>query len=327
LMLTFGAAMNLLLSVCALLLTLGVLRMAFRIFRRWNKSDDEERHELEKGFYLTFSVVMVVLGIRLFLVPLYFWNMQSFVPLVPGAMCLWGVFNALPEGAWPSLFLKIVLPAAYLSWLLLARINSSCRTNPLIRNLMALFMILTPFLLIDFGTEIYVLSQLSPVEVSCCSSAIDVGTRLVPGAIGAVSGQTLLLLILFPYSMLYVASLILSTKNRAARLNALAITIPIGILLVVTITETLTPWLLRLPFHHCPFCLFFQHPLSLVFTVLFWFGLATPWLSLATRQLGRLNGEAKEVEYRLSKTLTTYAAYAIIIAMALMLVDILIVFS
>lgn len=325
--LTFGAAMNLLLSVCALLLTLGVLVIAIRIFRRWNKSDDEERHELEKGFYLTFSVVVVVLGIRLFLVPLYFWNMQSFVPLVPGAMCLWGVFNALPEGTWPSLFLKIVLPAAYLSWLLLARINSSCRTNPLIRNLMALFIILTPFLLFDFGTEIYVLSRLSPVEVSCCSSAIDVGTRLVPGAIGALSGQTLLLLILFPYSLLYAASLMLSTRHKAARLNSLAISIPIGILFAVAITETLTPWLLRLPFHHCPFCLFFQHPLSLVFTVLFWFGLVTPWLTLVTRRLGRVDSEAREAEDQLSKTTTTYGAYAIVIALALILVDILVVFS
>jgi hypothetical protein len=95
----------------------------------------------------------------------------------------------------------------------------------------------------------------------------------------------------------------------------------------VTITETLTPWLLRLPFHHCPFCLFFQHPLSLVFIVLFWFGLITPWVTLVTRRLGRSNDEAKEAEDRLSKTLTEYAAYAIIIALALILVDILIVFS
>jgi len=326
-MLTFGAAMNFLLSVCGLLLTLGVIGTAFKIFKRWNNSDDEERHTLEKGFYLTFSVVMVVLAIRLFLVPLYFWNMQSFVPLVPGAMCLWGVFNALPEGTWISLFLKILLPAAYLSWLLLAKINSSCRTNPLIKNLMVLFIILTPFLMIDFSTEIYVLSQLSPVEVTCCSSAIDVGTRLVPGSIGAVSGQTLLLIILFAYSLLYVASLLLSTKHRVARLNTLVITIPIGVLFAVTITETLTPWLLRLPFHHCPFCLFFLHPLSLVFTALFWFGLATPWLTLVTRRLGRSNTEAKEAEDHLSKTLTSYAAFAIVIALALMLVDVLTVFS
>ena len=238
-MLTFGAAMNLLLTVCALILTVGVLRTAFKIFRRWNVSDEEERHELEKGFYLTFSVVIVVLGIRLFLVPLYFWNMQSFVPLVPGAMCLWGVFNALPNATWPSLFLKIILPGAYLSWILLARVNSTCKKNPLIRNLMILFLVLTPLLLVDFGTELYVLSQLSPVEVSCCSSAIDVGTRLVPGVVGGLSGQAFLLVILLPYSLLFVVSLFLSSKYRAARLNALIISPPIAILLIITITETL----------------------------------------------------------------------------------------
>ena len=134
--LTFLAAMNLLLSVCTLLLTVGVIRTVYRIFRRWDKSDEEEKHELEKGFYLTFAVVVVVLAIRLFLVPLYFWNMQTFVPLIPGAMCLWGVFDALPEATWGLLFLKLVIPVAYIGWLLLARINSSCRTNPLIKNLM-----------------------------------------------------------------------------------------------------------------------------------------------------------------------------------------------
>jgi hypothetical protein len=319
--------MNILLSVCALILTVGVLRTAFRIFKRWNKSDDEERHKLENGFYLTFSVVGVVLAIRLFLVPLYFWNMQSFVPLIPGAMCLWGVFNALPEVTWGLLFLKIILPVAYIGWLLIARINSSCRTNPLIRNLMAFFLILSPVLFVDFGAEIYVLSQMSPVQVSCCSSAIDVGTRIIPMTVAGVSGQVLLLLILFSYGSLYVVSLLLSAKHRTARLNALVLTIPIGIVAVITITETLTPWLLRLPFHHCPFCLFFLHPLSLVFTVLFWFGLATPWLTFVTHNLGRSNDEAKEMESNLSKTLTSYAVFAMIIALIILLVDVLTVFS
>jgi hypothetical protein len=147
------------------------------------------------------------MGIRLFLVPLYFWNLQSFVPLVPGAMCLWGVFNVLPNVTWLSLFLKIILPAAYLSWIFLAKINASCRTNPLIKNLMVLFLALTPLLFVDFGTEIFVLTQLSPVEVTCCSSAIDVGTRLVPVMIGGLSGQTFLLLVLFPFSLLFAFSL------------------------------------------------------------------------------------------------------------------------
>ncbi|MFX1342732.1 MAG: hypothetical protein ACFFAL_08535 [Promethearchaeota archaeon] len=171
------------------------------------------------------------------------------------------------------------------------------------------------------------MAQLSPVEVSCCSSAIDVGTRFVPGMIGGISGQTLLLLILFLYCMLYVASLILSTNHRAAYFNSLATTIPIAFVLVITITETLTPWLLRLPFHHCPFCLFFQHPVSLVLATLFWVGLVTPWLTFVTQRMGRSNYEAREVEDRLNRTLTKYAAFAMTVAMALMLVDILTVFS
>ncbi len=319
--------MNLLLSVCALVLTVGVLRIAYRIYRRWNISDEEEKHELEKGFYLTLSVVAVIMGIRLFLVPLYFWNMQTFVPLVPGAMCLWGVFNALPNATWPSLFLKIILPAAYLGWIMLAKINSSCKTNPLIRNLTLFFLVLTPLLFVDFGTEIYVLLQLSPVEVTCCSSAIDVGTRLVPGMIGGLSGQTFLLLILFPFSILFAASLNSSNKSKATKLNTLIISIPIILLLSVSITETLTPWLLRLPFHHCPFCLFFQHPLALAIMVLFWFGLATPWLTTVTGLLGRSNDEAKRIETQFSRNLTKYGAVSIIIALVLLLVDILTVFA
>jgi hypothetical protein len=46
----------------------------------------------------------------------------------------------------------------------------------------------------------------------------------------------------------------------------------------ITTTEVLAPWLLNLPFHHCPFCLLFLHPPSIIFTVLYWIGLAAPWL-------------------------------------------------
>ena len=125
----------------------------------------------------------------------------------------------------------------------------------------------------------------------------------------------------------FMRARMLSEKHRAARLNSLFLTIPIGIMTVITITETLTPWLLRLPFHHCPFCLFFLHPLSLVFIVLFWFGLATPWLTLVTHNLGRSNDESKESENNLRKKLTSYAVFAMIIALTILLVDVLIVFS
>jgi len=313
--------MNLLLSIAALVLTLIVLDTALRIFRRWKKSDEEERYELEKDFYLTFSAVVIVLGIRLFLVPLYFWTMQSLIPAIPGAMCLWGVFNALPELTWPALLLKFLLPAMYIGWLLLAQINSECKTNPLMRNLMALFLLLSPLLIIDSAVDILIFFRMNPVEVSCCSNAIDVGPRPIPMWIGTVSGQTLLILVFFALSTIFTASLILALRWRIFEQISLMLTLPLAGTLVIAITEILTPWLLHLPFHHCPFCLLFQNLSSLIFTSLFWFALATPWIILITKKLGRKTDEARGIELRLRNTTLTYSGIAMIIAMTIILVD------
>ncbi len=313
--------MDLLLSIGALVLTIGVLDTALRIFRRWKKSNEEEKYELEKDFYLTYSAVVIVLGIRLFLVPLYFWTLQSLVPAIPGAMCLWGVFNALPELAWPALCLKFILPVAYAGWLLLARINSGCKTNPLMQNLMAFFLFLSPILIIDSMVDILIFVKLTPIEVSCCSSAIDVGPRPIPVWVGTLSGQTFLVLVFFSLSAVFTASLVLALRYKVFEWISLVLTLPLAGALVLTITEALTPWLLHLPFHHCPFCLLFQNYPSLVFVALFWFALATPWLILITKKLGSETDEARSVEARLRKTTLTYASIAMIIAIAIILVD------
>ena len=141
--------MELLLSISALILTIGVLLPVTRIYRRWNTSTEAERPELEKTFYLAFAAVIIILGIRLFLVPLYFWTMQGFVPMIPGAMCLWGVFDSVPEVTWGSLLLKFVLPVVFIGWLLLSFINGKCKTHPLMQNMMAFFIAIVPLVLID----------------------------------------------------------------------------------------------------------------------------------------------------------------------------------
>lgn len=324
---TFGSAMDLLLSIGALALTIGVLFPAARIFRRWRKSDDEEKHDLEKSFYLTFSAVVIILGIRLFLVPLYFWTMQGFVPMIPGAMCLWGVFNALPGLTWSALFLKFLLPVFYVGWLLLAQINDKCKTHPLMTNLMAFLIIITPLLVIDSSADIMIFTQMSPVQVNCCSDAIDVGARPIPGAIGGISGQTFLILVFFLVSIFFALSLFLAVKHRVAHWTAMLLSVPAGALFVLTITEVLTPWLLRLPFHHCPFCLFFQHPLAIAFTGLLWFALAAPWLAFITRRLGRENAESQETETHLRKTILTYAGIAAVVALTIVAVDLFLAFA
>jgi ABC-type uncharacterized transport system fused permease/ATPase subunit len=131
----------------------------------------------------------------------------------------------------------------------------------------------------------------------------------------------------FIVAALYTLLLFLSLKHKSGHILALILSIPLAAVLVLTITETFTPWLLNLPFHHCPFCLFFGHPLSIIFTALIWFGLATPWLLLITNRLGRENVESTNFEAHMRKNLLLYAGLSMVIALALISVDMLIVFA
>jgi len=253
--------------------------------------------------------------------------MQSLVPMIPGAMCLWGVFNALPELAWPALFLKLSLPAVYIGWLIIARINSACKRNPLMTNLTGFYVVISPLLLVDSIIDILIFLKLTPVEVSCCSSAIDVGPRPIPTLVGGMSGQTFLILTFFLLSTIFAASIFLCLKHKTfewlSRGLALAL-IPIAIL---TMTEVLTPWILRLPLHHCPFCLLFHAPTTIPFVVLFWYAIASPWLTLITVKLGRTSDEAEMVENHIRENLWTASGVAVIVGASFIIVHLTFAFS
>ena len=311
----------LLLSILAAGLALFVLDRAFRIFRAWKAADEEERYELEKEFYLTYTVVYIVLGIRLFAVPLYFWTMQTLVPTIPGAMCLWGVFNALPILCWSSLMWKFALPVLYSGWLILARINDRCRRNPLLRNLMGLYLVLSPLLVIDSVIDLVVFSRLNPVQVTCCTSAIDIWPRPIPLLLMGVPSQLLLLATFFAFSLTYAFLSYASSRKSAfewpARTMSLAL-IPISVL---TTTEVLTPWIMDLPLHHCPFCLLYRQPTSSLSLAMLWFSLVAPWCCLLTKGLGRVDEESIQAEQETRGLLWVGASLALIIGVAFIAVD------
>ena len=54
---TLGTSIMLLLSLLAAALGLLVVEKAFRVSRRWDRADEEERYELEKEFYVAYAVV------------------------------------------------------------------------------------------------------------------------------------------------------------------------------------------------------------------------------------------------------------------------------
>jgi hypothetical protein len=279
---TTSAILQLVLSITAIGLVILAVAKALDIYRKWDSGDQEERYDLEKGAYLTSTAVIIALGIRVFMVPLFFGTMQGFIPSIPGAMCLWGVFNAIPALAWTDLFIKIALPVIYIGWLMVAHLNSKTGINSAIKGLMGFFLFTSPLVLLDSGLDIGIMLGITPVEVSCCSNAIDVGSRPLPATIGNIPGQIILLAVFLATSIVYAIILNKAYKSRGMLIISLILSAALVLGFTVTVTEVLTPWLLDLPFHHCPFCLLFLHPLSVIFTITYWLGLAAPWFILIT---------------------------------------------
>jgi hypothetical protein len=321
----FGTSMMLLLSTTALILAMGLLDTNHRIWRRWKKSDQEERNELEKSFYLVFAATTILLAIRLFIVPLYFFTLQSFIPAIPGAMCLWGVFNALPQFLWPALILNLALPLLYAGWLVMAHINAQCKRNPLVGNMSGLFILLSPLLLIDSILDLTIFIKITPVQVTCCTNAIDVGPaaqalHAFPPSIGALSGQQIMLLLFILVSSLFAVFAFLSTKKSVFEWPARLLTIILVPTTVITMAEVFTPWILNLPFHYCPFCLVARSPPSLLFVLLYWLAIAAPWWTMITQRLGREDDESKNTEKTTRTKLWKTAATASLLGLIIIIV-------
>jgi len=317
---TFGTSMVFLLSACSIVLGVGLLDTTYRIFSRWKKSGLEEKYELEKDFYLIFAAACIVLALRLSIVPIYFWTMQTLVPMIPGAMCLWGVFNALPELTWPALGLKFLLPSLYASWLILALINTRCKRNQLVGNLAGFFILITPFLLLDSILDLAIFVDLTPIQVICCSSAIDVGPRPIPPTIGTVSGQSIMAMLFMISSALLIATTFLSAKKQKFEWIARFLAIFLIATTLLTMTEVFTPWILQLPFHYCPFCLLSRSPSSILFVFLYWIATSASWWTLATRKLGRIDQESSVIEGELRTRLWNVAGSSSLVGLLIIVV-------
>ncbi len=304
----------LLLSATAVVLGLFVVEPAVHFVMGWGRAGQEERFELEKEFYLASTVVVIILAIRLFAIPLYFWTMQDLVPMIPGAMCLWGVFNAQPALCWSSLFLKLFLPIVFLGWIIVYEVNNECKHNPLMMKLMVLFLALLPLLLLDSVIDLSTFLSLSPVRVACCSNAIDVWPRAIPSMVAGLEGQyvVLILFYLVGVSLLlagYFSNKPLSHVTRYLTLAMCAVT-------VVATIEVFTPFILHTPLHFCPFCLFFQNPVSILFAASIWVSISSPWWVGIVDFISRNDQEAIQASIMTSNNVRRIFLYSTIIGLS-----------
>ncbi|MDI9644410.1 MAG: hypothetical protein QFX35_04225 [Candidatus Verstraetearchaeota archaeon] len=141
---------------------------AYAITKKVSKAGLEERYTLEKNYYLLSTVVWVVLVSRIFASGLFWVTNESLIPLIPGAMCQFGVSQAGSPYSWIDTGVKLIVMLAYGIWLILDLLNRRVKGSPLLASLSKIFILLIPLLILDTILDLAFYFTVSPVTVPCC---------------------------------------------------------------------------------------------------------------------------------------------------------------
>ncbi|MCF6148239.1 MAG: hypothetical protein E3K37_06240 [Candidatus Kuenenia sp.] len=228
----------------------------------------ESKTKYEQKGYLIFLLGCVVIFIRMLAWPWFYFMLQSFVPEVPGAMCIFGVTRIMPSTV---TFLQIIKPVSFFfmgGWIFCYYVDKAHPTSPLTRKILLFLLPICTLLFIDSGTDIYYILFMKPlVSVSCCATFFDVPLRpsaMIPQAIFGKNFDTALFFLYYFINIVLVIFLFLTLSNKWKSLLHLSdkillyiqsgiglINIPV---VVLSFMEVIAPKLMQLPFHHCLYC-------------------------------------------------------------------------
>lgn len=228
----------------------------------------ETKGQFEQRGYLIFLLACVAIFVRMFAWPWFYFMLQSFVPEIPGAMCMFGVTQILPSTV---IFLQIIKPVSFFimgGWLLWYYVDKSIPTAPLARQNLLFLLIVCSVLLIDcIGDIFYVLRMKPLMSVSCCATFFDVPLRpsaMIPQAVFGKNFQKTLFITYYATNIILIALLFTTLSKKWTSLTPLArkfilygqaalgvMNIPV---VIFTYFENIAPRLMQLPYHHCIYC-------------------------------------------------------------------------
>jgi hypothetical protein len=248
------------------------LKAAWRIRR---SRGHPESSAAERSAHLAALVAAVCLAILVIGWPLLYAMLASFVPEVPGAMCIYGVTRVMPGTA---ALIQVARPAAIFvlgAWLLLEHVRR--QSGALLRRSAGMLALAGSACLVACacGAELYyVLNMNSLNEVSCCShcarrtsAKLEAAEHYLPWGLPGPQRRAVLNGFFVAGVPLLAVWLLAQSRRPALRRKGWALAR--GALLLVTaaglgfawlleFSEVLAPLLMRLPFHHCLYCLLFN---------------------------------------------------------------------
>ncbi|NHI83862.1 MAG: hypothetical protein EAX81_06145 [Candidatus Thorarchaeota archaeon] len=315
-------------------LVIGVLSLALALYGGYVSSEilekttgnNEQQLAAEQRYYLLGMIGIIVLAARLLNVPVFFWMLQSLVPYCPGAMCSYGVINVGNPWSTIALVLKLLLPFAYGSWLVLEVAN---RRNPnlvFMRDLVRTFLILlVPLILLDSTMDLFLVASIRPVYAPCCSSVYDVDPPFSPSAILGPEVGWIIMEATIILTLLLIFIQWIEVRFRSFREVVIFLAAAVSVLYLVALHDTYAPLILGLTSHHCPYCLFQEFPDTALFAGLFWVGVASTGWRVLLESLWMRKNPSKQSITSIVNLLRKLSSVALLFSMVSMVSHLLLV--
>ena len=246
-----------------------------------NREGADERARAEIRIHLSLLFLFTAFLLRLATWPLFYILLQSLIPVVPGAMCIYGVTQVMPVFV---TFLQVLKPLAFFligGWLFFYGLDLSLRNRPLMNKSIRLLVIASAVASIDGVAELLFVFLFSPpgVAVSCCTVVADLvlpSRPLLPVPLLSAHYYSALMAGYHGFSLGLVGLigiLIWRKKTRRVWLTLVAIAAMMnGIIAYGAFKESLGPRLMNLPDHHCLYCMLQHRPISIGIVGLFVLG-------------------------------------------------------
>ena len=278
-------AISLFISSVTGVLALVLALFSFRIFQRSGLNlTGEERTAVENRSYLLLYMAVVILWVKLLSWPLFYFMLQSCIPYIQGAMCIFGVTRAQPYLGGAAQVIKPVVFFLIGAWLLLNMLDRGTEKAPLFRRKFLFLSVLSIVVLADSVHDfIYLTSMEVTSDVSCCTTFFDLPERTTASISVSLIGQDFEKYILpFYYSsnavlIAFLAAahmrfpllrtsgpsivLLLMSGSLLALVNAL--------ITIVALFEVIAPVVMQLPHHRCIYCMWQYVPGTILMTALF----------------------------------------------------------
>lgn len=230
-------------------------RFAWGLLRDWAPALGTRRQLLlERQTELVATLVAQLLLWQGVALALMVFNADRTAPLLVGAMCAFGSFNASVWG-FPALYAKLALFFAAGAWLALQRADRAAPDWPLTRRKYRLLLaVLLPLALADAALSTLYFTDLQPDTLtSCCGSSFHPEHQGLAAEASAVAPATALWALAIGLAVVLAWGVLAGGVTALAPVYALA---SLGLLVVglLAVVAAISPYVYESPHHHCPFC-------------------------------------------------------------------------